>query len=135
MEMKNRSKLTLIGKNVKMNKEDSQLEYFAVQSNNNSLINEKIDKTNKTQNNKVEKELLELIMICLHEEKEKVKELDKEKDKEKQQFLNSVLILFEKNVLDCLLLNNENVIKKLFLLFEKFIFRVPKFISKLILFK
>lgn len=132
MEMKNKSKLTLMGKNMKINKEDNQLEYFAVQSNNNSLINEKIVKTIKPQNNQVEKEILELIMICLHDEKEKekLKEIDKETEKEKQKFLNSVLTIVEKNINDCTILNNENIVKKLFSLFEKFLFRVPKFISK-----
>lgn len=100
--------------------------------NNTNNNNEKFVKTVKTQQNNKEKEILELIMICLHEEKEKPKEKEEKeiKNKERIKFLQSVLTFLEKNVNDCLVINNENILSKLFKLFEKYLFRVSRFISK-----
>lgn len=94
------------------------------------------DKSSKKAINR-EKELVELIIICLHDEREKLssnRELKESESKpdERYMFLKSVLSFLEKHF-DSKLVGSEAVLKKLFALFEKFLFRIPKFVGKQII--
>ena len=122
---KKTQKLTLIGKNSNLkqqqNSEHNDYEYFAIQNNN--IVNNEVKKENTAKDTK-EKEILELLMIVLHEEKEQNNE---EKKEEKEKYLTLIHLFLEKHVSDLIFINNENVIKKLFVLFEKYFSRVSKF--------
>ena len=114
--------------NSKANVINNTDEYYVV----NNEINKEI-KANKSTTK--EKELLDLIVICLHDEKDKNRTTidndiqDKDNfDNDRINFIKSINIFIEKNISNLNLLSNDIVLKKLFTLFEKVLFKYPKFL-------